>query len=1145
MANTIKFLTKNGLKTQNIDFSSPTEVNTIQVRMLDGGVLSFSGTSGQLFSISDSLTGTIFAVNDISGVPSIEVDDTGVIRFGQYSGNVLFGTAVDNGVDKVQVNGTVSAVSYSSTVATGTAPFTVSSTTKVTNLYADKAALADNSTLVGGYAPNAAVSNNTVVLRNATGYIFGNYFNMTANVSATAASHIAIQNSSDNYLRWQTPAQFIANHGLAALLSPALTGTPTAPTAVVNTNTTQLATTAFVNAEIANDAAPISHVGSGGTSHAAATTSVAGFMSAADKVKLNDIAAGATANTGTVTSVGGTGTVNGLTLTGTVTGAGNLTLGGTLSAISNSALTNSAITVGTTAISLGAASTTLTGLTSVTSTTFSGALNGNAATATNVAYSGLTGTVPTWNQSTTGNASTATKLATARTINGVSFDGSADITVADATKAPLTGTGASGTWGISITGNAATATNVAYTGLTGTVPTWNQNTTGNAATVTTITSGQVTGALGFTPYNATNPSGYTTNTGTVTSVGGTGTVSGLTLSGTVSTTGNLTLGGTLAVLPTNFASQTAQMALIAPSAANGVPTFRYIELADIIDAWTKKSVRAATTANITLSGAQTIDGVALVAGDRALVKNQTLAKDNGVYLVAAGAWTRTTDSNTSSRIAGGTVNVDSGTQGGFLYTTNFKTTDTLGTTDMTWTKVVDESMASTIVGAALGTAAIGTSTSYARADHVHAAPTTITGNAGTATILQTARTINGVSFNGSANITIADATKEPSIAAGTTAQYWRGDKSWQTLNKAAVGLTSVDDTSDVNKPVSTATTTALNLKANLASPTLTGVPAAPTAAVTTNTTQLATTAFVNAEIANDAAPIAHVGSGAGAHANVVAAGASGFMTGADKTKLDNIATGATANTGTVTSVGGTGTVNGLTLTGTVTSTGNLTLGGTLAVGATNFASQAANTVLAAPAGAAGVPTFRTIVAADVPVLNQNTTGNAGTATVLQTARTINGVSFNGSANITVADSTKAPLTGGGTSGTWGISITGNAATATNLATPRNINGIPFDGSANITISTGSPILDTTVISTNTTAVVYKSYVITASLILTLPASPVAGNWIDIQNSSGTVTITVARNSQNIMSLAEDMTIDINNSGFRLMFADATRGWVII
>lgn len=53
--------------------------------------------------------------------------------------------------------------------------------------------------------------------------------------------------------------------------------------------------------------------------------------------------------------------------------------------------------------------------------------------------------------------------------------------------------------------------------------------------------------------------------------------------------------------------------------------------------------------------------------------------------------------------------------------------------------------------------------------------------------------------------------KEATIAAGTTAQYWRGDKTWQALNKAAVGLGNVDNTSDANKPVSTAQQTAIDL----------------------------------------------------------------------------------------------------------------------------------------------------------------------------------------------------------------------------------------------------------------------------------------------------------------------------------------------
>jgi len=68
----------------------------------------------------------------------------------------------------------------------------------------------------------------------------------------------------------------------------------------------------------------------------------------------------------------------------------------------------------------------------------------------------------------------------------------------------------------------------------------------------------------------------------------------------------------------------------------------------------------------------------------------------------------------------------------------------------------------------------------------------------------------------------ADATKEPIISSGTTSQYLRGDKSWQILNKTAVGLSNADNTSDANKPISMAMQSGLDLKANLASPTFTG-----------------------------------------------------------------------------------------------------------------------------------------------------------------------------------------------------------------------------------------------------------------------------------------------------------------------------------
>ena len=63
-------------------------------------------------------------------------------------------------------------------------------------------------------------------------------------------------------------------------------------------------------------------------------------------------------------------------------------------------------------------------------------------------------------------------------------------------------------------------------------------------------------------------------------------------------------------------------------------------------------------------------------------------------------------------------------------------------------------------------------------------------------------------------------------------------------------LTNVDNTSDANKPISTATATALSLKAPLASPSLTGIPTAPTALYTVNTTQIATTEFVQTAVSN-------------------------------------------------------------------------------------------------------------------------------------------------------------------------------------------------------------------------------------------------------------------------------------------------------
>jgi len=123
-----------------------------------------------------------------------------------------------------------------------------------------------------------------------------------------------------------------------------------------------------------------------------------------------------------------------------------------------------------------------------------------------------------------------------------------------------------------------------------------------------------------------------------------------------------------------------------PTATFDAATKNYVDTtAQGLDA--KQSVKAATTANITQSGTQTIDGISCVAGDRVLCKDQTTAATNGIWVVSAGAWTRATDMDAWTEVPSaytwvetGTVNADTGwvctaDQGG-----------TLGTTNITWTQ---------------------------------------------------------------------------------------------------------------------------------------------------------------------------------------------------------------------------------------------------------------------------------------------------------------------------------------------------------------------------------------------------------------------------------------------------------------------------
>ena len=130
--------------------------------------------------------------------------------------------------------------------------------------------------------------------------------------------------------------------------------------------------------------------------------------------------------------------------------------------------------------------------------------------------------------------------------------------------------------------------------------------------------------------------------------------------------------------------------------------------------------------------------------------------------------------------------------------------------------------------------------------------------------------------------------------------------------------------------------------------------------------------------------------------------------------------------------------------------------------------------------------------------------------------------------ITVANGTTTPAL---------TAVTGAVSpTSTSLATGAQIQTA-------INAATGG--IGVSVISSDTSAVSANLYVFTANLTLTLPTSPTVGNFIKVSNRSGVATCVVARNNENIMGSATDLTVNNLNAGFEMIYTGATQGWVLI
>lgn len=140
---------------------------------------------------------------------------------------------------------------------------------------------------------------------------------------------------------------------------------------------------------------------------------------------------------------------------------------------------------------------------------------------------------------------------------------------------------------------------------------------------------------------------------------------------------------TITSAKTNFSTPLASTDPVIKSYADQIDTNLRL-LVKGLDA--KPSVRAASTSNVTLSGTQTMDSVVLAVNDSVLLKSQTNAAENGIWVVASGAWARRDDADTSAKLSSGAaVYVEEGTtNGGKTFKLSTTGTITPGTTSQQW-----------------------------------------------------------------------------------------------------------------------------------------------------------------------------------------------------------------------------------------------------------------------------------------------------------------------------------------------------------------------------------------------------------------------------------------------------------------------------
>jgi len=377
------------------------------------------------------------------------------------------------------------------------------------------------------------------------------------------------------------------------------------------------------------------------------------------------------------------------------------------------------------------------------------------------------------------------------------------------------------------------------------------------------------------------------------------TINSTTIGALVPSTGNFT----------NISTVTGTISTT-PSAATDIANKQYVDYALLGISW-KAPAKAATTANITLSGAQTIDTVSVVAGDTVLVKNQTLPAQNGIYTVQTGAWTYATGSTTWAQYVGAVIYIVSGGQATAAFYTTAQPGGTLGVTAMDWYNLSFSSSYTAGTGLTL------TGTQFS-----------ITNTGVTAATYGSASNVPVIAFNAQGQATSVTNT---AISIANTQVTGLGTLSTQNASSVAITGGTINGTTIGATTASTGAFTTLGGTTITASTQFSGAGTGLTGTATSlsiggnaATATSATSATTATNLAGGLAGSLPYQSGAGA-TTFLSAGTNGQVL----TLAGGVPSWATLSAGTVTSVSGTGTVSGISLSGTVTSSGSLTLGGSL------------------------------------------------------------------------------------------------------------------------------------------------------------------------------------------------------------------------